>query len=35
MRGVKPRQREEGPSHVYADGRLGCVQQTGAEPQFY
>jgi rhamnogalacturonyl hydrolase YesR len=19
--------------HVYADGRLGCIQQTGAEPQ--
>jgi rhamnogalacturonyl hydrolase YesR len=22
-------------SHVYADGRLGCIQQTGADPQFY
>jgi rhamnogalacturonyl hydrolase YesR len=22
-------------SHVYADGRLGCIQQTGAEPAFY
>ena len=21
--------------HVYADGRLGCIQQTGAEPAFY
>ncbi len=21
--------------HVYADGRLGCIQQTGAEPSFY
>ena len=22
-------------SHIYADGRLGCIQQTGADPQFY
>ncbi|MHB1021713.1 MAG: glycoside hydrolase family 88/105 protein [Acidobacteriaceae bacterium] len=22
-------------AHVYADGRLGCIQQTGAEPAFY
>jgi unsaturated rhamnogalacturonyl hydrolase len=22
-------------SHIYADGRLGCIQQTGAEPAFY
>ncbi|SNT19684.1 Rhamnogalacturonyl hydrolase YesR [Granulicella rosea] len=22
-------------THVYADGRLGCIQQTGAEPAFY
>jgi rhamnogalacturonyl hydrolase YesR len=22
-------------SHVYADGRLGCIEQTGAEPAFY
>ncbi len=22
-------------SHVYADGRLGCIQQTGAEPAFF
>lgn len=21
--------------HIYADGRLGCIQQTGAEPAFY
>jgi rhamnogalacturonyl hydrolase YesR len=21
--------------HVYADGRLGCIQQTGSEPAFY
>ncbi|MGA7159320.1 MAG: glycoside hydrolase family 88 protein [Acidobacteriaceae bacterium] len=21
--------------HVYADGRLGCIQQTGAEPAYY
>ena len=21
--------------HVYADGRLGCIQQTGADPAFY
>lgn len=22
-------------THIYADGRLGCIQQTGAEPAFY
>jgi len=22
-------------SHIYADGRLGCIQQTGAAPAFY
>ncbi len=22
-------------THVYADGRLGCIQQTGSEPAFY
>jgi unsaturated rhamnogalacturonyl hydrolase len=22
-------------AHIYADGRLGCIQQTGAEPAFY
>jgi len=22
-------------SHIYADGRLGCIQQTGAEPAYY
>ncbi len=22
-------------SHIYADGRLGCIQQTGSEPAFY
>ena len=22
-------------SHIYADGRLGCIQQTGAEPAFF
>jgi rhamnogalacturonyl hydrolase YesR len=22
-------------SHIYADGRLGCIQQTGADPQFF
>ena len=21
--------------HVYADGRLGCIQQTGSEPAYY
>ena len=21
--------------HIYADGRLGCIQQTGPEPAFY
>jgi rhamnogalacturonyl hydrolase YesR len=22
-------------THIYADGRLGCIQQTGSEPAFY
>jgi rhamnogalacturonyl hydrolase YesR len=21
--------------HIYADGRLGCIQQTGAAPAYY